>query len=163
MVNSKNEVEFIPEKLFNKIVKLLPIASAEAVIVMDKKLLLFKRSIEPGKGEWWFPGGRIHKGEAPVETLRREIKEETDLEIAGYRLINVYSRVFPQRHDITITYLCKCKKGIVKLNDEHSEYAFFEETPENLHPFIQETLRESLWKEDLKISTANKRRKSGAK
>jgi colanic acid biosynthesis protein WcaH len=145
MKSSKSETKFIPDNLYNKIMKLLPIVSVEAVIISDKRLLLLKRNNEPVKGEWWFPGGRIQKGESLEDTLRREVKEETGLEISSYKLINVYSRVFPERHDITIAYLCKCKKGIVKLNSEHSEYIFFREMPNNLHPCIQKTIQESVW------------------
>jgi len=48
--------------------------------------------------------------------LLREVKEETVLSVSEYRLINVYSRIFPERHDITIVFLCKCREGEIKLN-----------------------------------------------
>jgi len=124
----------------------LPIVSVEAVIVSDGALLFLRRNNEPVKGEWWFPGGRIHKGESIEDALRREIKEETGLEIRDYKLINVYSRVFPERHDITIAYLCNCKRGKVVLNGEHSRYEFFKVMPPGLHPRLQEVVRDSEWK-----------------
>jgi ADP-ribose pyrophosphatase YjhB (NUDIX family) len=137
--------DFIPASLYDQIVNLLPIVSVDAVIVFNKSLLLLKRSNNPAKGLWWFAGGRIHKGESLEHTLRREIKEETDLELETCKLINVYSRVFPERHDITIAYLCKCKEGRINLNDEHSEYGFFSEIPAGLHPYLLETIRDSKW------------------
>ena len=140
---NKDESDFIPDALYAEIMKRLPIVSVEAVIVVDGALLFLKRNNEPVKGEWWFPGGRIRKGECLGDALRREIIEETGMEITDYRLINVYSRVFPERHDITIAYLCKCKKGKVVLNGEHSEYAFFKQMPSDLHPCLQETVRDS--------------------
>lgn len=81
-----------------------------------------RRKNQPVLGEWWFPGGRIRKGESLDEALYREAEEETGLEISSYKLINVYSRVFPERHDITIAYLCKCKEGKITLDSEHFEY-----------------------------------------
>ena len=108
-----------------------------------------KRNNEPAKDEWWLAGNRIRKGESLKEALYREIKEETGLEIGDFRLIDVYSRVFPERHDITIAYLCKCKKGAVSLNDEHSEYAFFKKMPLGLHPSLVETVRDSEWEKDI--------------
>jgi colanic acid biosynthesis protein WcaH len=139
------EADFIPAALYEQIVKILPIVSVDAVIVMDKSLLLLKRKNQPAKGLWWFVGGRIHKGESLEQTLRREIKEETDLELETFKLINVYSRVFPERHDITIAYLCTCKEGKITLNDEHSEYALFGKIPKGLHPYLLETIQDSQW------------------
>lgn len=146
MSSKIKENGFIPSTLYNQILKLLPIASVEAVIVMDNALLFLRRKNNPAKGQWWFPGGRIHKGESLKESLYREVKEETSLEISSYRLINVYSRVFPERHDITIAYLCECKKGKVMLNTEHSEYKLLKETAIGLHPYVLEVISDCDWK-----------------
>jgi ADP-ribose pyrophosphatase YjhB (NUDIX family) len=140
--------DFIPTFLYDQIVKLLPIVSVDAVIVINKSLLLLKRKNQPAKGLWWFAGGRIHRGESLEQTLYREVKEETGLEIEDYKLINVYSRVFPERHDITIAYLCSCKEGKVTLNDEHSEYELFREIPDGLHPYLLKTILDSQWEKD---------------
>jgi ADP-ribose pyrophosphatase YjhB (NUDIX family) len=143
---TKNDnANFIPDSLFDQIVELLPIVSVEALIVIDKSLLFLKRNNKPAKGLWWFPGGRIHKCESLKETLQREIREETGLDLDSFKLINVYSRVFPERHDITITYLCTCKKGKIVIDSEHSEYKLFKETPSDLHPFLKETIQDSNW------------------
>ena len=135
--------DHIPSALYDRIKTCMPIVSVEALIVMDEALLFMRRNNQPAKGEWWFPGGRIRKGESLEEALRREVKEETGLEVSSYKFINVYSRVFPERHDIAIAYLCKCKKGKVKLNKEHSEYGFFKITPIGLNPYLLETIRDS--------------------
>lgn len=58
---ANEESDFIPDKLYNQIMKLMPIVSIEAVIMIDEGLLLLRRKNEPAKGEWWFPGGRIKK------------------------------------------------------------------------------------------------------
>ena len=140
------ESDYIPSAFYDQIRKCMPIVSVEALIVMDETLLFLRRNNQPAKGEWWFPGGRVRKEESLEEALRREVKEETGLEVSSYKLINVYSRVFPERHDITIAYLCKCKKGKVKLNNEHSEHKLTKILPSGLHPHLLETVRESQWK-----------------
>jgi colanic acid biosynthesis protein WcaH len=142
---TKEKGAFIPDPLYNQIVKLLPIVSVEAMIVIDESLLLLKRNNEPAKDLWWFAGGRIHKGESIKETLSREIFEETGLELDTYKLVNVYSRVFPERHDITIVYLCKCKPGKIKIDPEHSEFKLIKKAPNDLHPYLLETIRDSQW------------------
>jgi len=117
--------------------------------VIDGSLLFLKRKNTPALGQWWFAGGRIHKGESFEETLHREVKEETGLKIESYRFIKAYSRVFPERHDITIVYLCKFKEREIKLDSEHSEYRLFKKVPEGLHPYLLETIKDSQWKKQL--------------
>jgi ADP-ribose pyrophosphatase YjhB (NUDIX family) len=75
----------------------------------DDSFLFFRRKDFPVQDCWWFPGGRIRKGEMLEEALVREVKEKTGLEVIESRLVNVYSRIFDERHDITIVYMCKCK------------------------------------------------------
>jgi colanic acid biosynthesis protein WcaH len=157
--NLNKKCGFIPQLTYERIVKCLPIVSVEALIVSEGRLLFLRRKNEPAKGEWWFPGGRLRRGESLKKALCREVAEETGLEIVYTRFIGVYSRVFPERHDITIAYLCKCKEGIVRLNDEHSEYAFFSRNPDGLHPFLAETIYDSIWnKDNLHTETMDKGR-----
>jgi ADP-ribose pyrophosphatase YjhB (NUDIX family) len=145
-LDSNNEPCFIPSVLYDQIIKLIPIPSVEAVIVMDGSLLFLRRKNNPAVGQWWFAGGRIQKGESFEETLRREVKEETGLEIESYRFIKAYSRVFPERHDITIAYLCKCRVAKIELDREHSEYKLFKKLPKDLHPYLLDTIKDSQWK-----------------
>jgi ADP-ribose pyrophosphatase YjhB (NUDIX family) len=117
---------------------------------MDKALLFLRRKNQPAKGQWWFAGGRIHRGESFEETLYREVKEEeTGLQVSAYKFINVYSRVFPERHYITIAYLCKGKEGTIKVDSEHSEYKLFRNMPTDLHPYLVETIRDSKREKEL--------------
>jgi colanic acid biosynthesis protein WcaH len=143
--NLNKKCNYIPKSTYEIIVNCMPIVSVEALIVSEGKLLFLRRKNEPAKGEWWFPGGRIRRGESLQKALYREVLEETGLEIIYTRFIGVYSRVFPERHDITVAYLCKCKEGGVSLDDEHSEYGFFNGNPHGLHPFLGETVADSKW------------------
>jgi len=133
----------IPTRLFNQIIKLLPIASVEAIIKKDNTLLFLKRNNPPVKGEWWFPGGRIKKGETFQEALYREIKEETGLMIDIIRFVGVYNRIFVNRHDITLAFLCRPITDEVILNDEHSKYKFCKNPPKDTHPYILQIIQDS--------------------
>ena len=99
---SKAETGKIPSSLYELILDVLPIAAVEAIISKDNSLLFLRRQNSPAKGQWWFPGGRIRKGETLEEALYREVKEETGLEVIKSKLVNVYSRIFDERHDIAI-------------------------------------------------------------
>jgi 8-oxo-dGTP diphosphatase len=48
----------------------------------EGRILLARRAGDPGRGLWDLPGGFIDEGEEPLETLRRELREETGVEIA---------------------------------------------------------------------------------
>ena len=148
MSSNSEENDFVPSILYGQIMRWMPIVSVEAVIVMEGSLLFLKRKNHPAMGQWWFAGGRIRKGESLEEALRREVKEEVGLEISAYKLINAYSRVFPERHDITMAYLCKCKEGTIMLNNEHSEYKLFRSPPADLHPYLLDTIRDSQWEKE---------------
>ena len=139
---SKAETGKISSSLYELIVDVLPIASVEAIISKDNSLLFLRRKNSPAKGQWWFPGGRIRKGETFEETLIREIKEETGLHVIESKLVNVYSRIFDERHDITIAYFCKCKPAKITLDTEHSEYKYFKNPPKNIHPYLIEVLND---------------------
>ena len=52
-----------------------------AVIVQDASLLLVQRAHDPGAGRWAVPGGRVEPGETLAEAVRREVREETGLEV----------------------------------------------------------------------------------
>ena len=128
---SKAETGKISSSLYELIIDVLPIASVEAIISKDNSLLFLRRQNSPAKGQWWFPGGRIRKGETLEEALYREIKEETGLQVIKSKLINVYSRIFNERHDITIAYLCKCKgdKIILTMSTQNTNTS---KTPQNI-------------------------------
>ena len=142
LILKKPFVTRIPSNLYTQIIEFLPISSVEAIISQNRSLLFLRRNNYPVKGEWWFPGGRIRKGESLEEALYREVKEETGLEVIKSELVNVYSRIFDERHDITIAYLCKCKEDKIVLNNEHSEYKFFKSLPKTIHPYLIQVIQD---------------------
>lgn len=62
-----------------------------ALVVDDQgRLLLGRRSIEPYLGLWDIPGGYLEEFEHPLDGLRRELREETGLEIEPIRFLGAF-------------------------------------------------------------------------
>ncbi len=59
----------------------LPQVAVGAIIFKENKVLLVKSGQAPAKGKWAVPGGKIKPGESMADALKREIREETNLEI----------------------------------------------------------------------------------
>jgi len=53
----------VPESLFGRCLDRLPQICVEPLLVHDGAVLLARRTNEPAAGEWFWPGGRLYKGE----------------------------------------------------------------------------------------------------
>ena len=70
-----------------------PIVGVGAVIICEDKILLEKRKNEPSRGKWTIPGGLVELGESLESAVVREAREETSLEVANPRLLDVVDNV----------------------------------------------------------------------
>jgi 8-oxo-dGTP diphosphatase len=64
---------------------------AYAVVVRDDALLLTRISAIGYPAGWWaLPGGGVDHGESPADTVGRELHEETGMQVATQRLVDVH-------------------------------------------------------------------------
>ena len=68
-----------------------PVAAAIPVTAAGE-LILLRRTFEPGKDLWTFPGGFVDLGESVEDAARREVREELDIAVELGALVGVYSR-----------------------------------------------------------------------
>ncbi|MFB6226181.1 MAG: NUDIX domain-containing protein [Candidatus Paceibacteria bacterium] len=123
--------------------------ATKAFINYEGKILILRESEEyKGKdaGDWDIPGGRIKPGESPIESLRREIREETNLSVQvgePFYIASWEPRVNGEQWQIIGTTLkCNTNTNKVSLSKDHDKYKWIE--PENYRDFsLNETLPET--------------------
>lgn len=81
-----------------------------ALVVRDGKILLVRRAIQPGKGNWTNPGGYIEQHEPIAETIVREVFEESGIRAAVREIVAVRDQ--PRDvHNIYIAFLMDYIEG----------------------------------------------------
>lgn len=97
-----------------------PILAVGAIIIEGGRVLLVERGQEPHKGLWSLPGGLVEIGEHLKDAVRREVSEETGLEIEPLSVFEVFERILrdeagrPEYHYVLIDYLCRVRGGELK-------------------------------------------------
>lgn len=125
------------------------------VLLQNEKgeFLLVKRNAEkyPEVGPRWdIVGGRINPGQALLENLKREVKEETGLELEGEPKLVAAQDILrvEGRHVVRLTYAGKAD-GIPRIDGDHTEYGWFalEEIKnlDNLDIYFRELLEKGLF------------------
>ena len=87
-----------------------PAVTADMIVLTDEpdpQILLIQRGDEPFKGCWAFPGGFMNMDETTEQCAKRELKEETGLEIEEVQQVGAYSTVDrdPRGRTITVAYI----------------------------------------------------------
>lgn len=97
---------------------------AVAVLVgRDGELLLNRRAIQPGMGDWSFPSGYVNRGEVLEEAAAREVKEETGLDVEIGELFGAYSE--PGNPVVLVVYTAAQVVGEPIAGPEVSEVRWF--------------------------------------
>jgi 8-oxo-dGTP pyrophosphatase MutT (NUDIX family) len=121
------------------------VPAASAIVANDEgKILLHRRS---DNDLWALPGGTMEIGESIQETLVREVKEETGLDVMPEYVVGLYTDpkhviAFSDgevRQQFSICFACRIIGGNIQVSDESFEVRFF--SPDeikqlNMHPSI---------------------------
>lgn len=94
-----------------------PFLGVGALIFQASNILLVERGKEPLKGYWSLPGGILETGERLEDAIRREVREETGLEVEPLSIFEIFERIMPDAHGRTeyhyvlIDYWCRPTGG----------------------------------------------------
>lgn len=108
------------------------VPGAEAVCFDERgRILLGRRAFDPGAGLWDLPGGFLHEDEHPLDALRREVREETALEIEPLAFLGHWLEPYDGRIVLCLAWTARAI-GDAQPGDDLVELHWFE--PNDLPP-----------------------------
>lgn len=104
-----------------------PKPCAGALVIRDGRVLLVERAREPFRGWWDVPGGYLEHDEHPEEAARREILEETGLEVRITGLVGVYPSRYGAsgQRTLDLIYLAEVVGGEERPGDDAAAIGWF--------------------------------------
>lgn len=94
-----------------------PFLTVDGIVELDNGIVMIER-MNPPLG-WALPGGFVDYGETVEEAVKREVKEETNLEFSDFKLLGVYSN--PKRdarfHTVSVVFYGKGRGELCAASD----------------------------------------------
>ncbi|MCS7024005.1 MAG: NUDIX hydrolase [Bryobacteraceae bacterium] len=116
-----------------------PILGVGALIFSRNRILLVERGKPPLQGYWSLPGGVVEVGERLEDGIRREVREETGLEVTPIKVATIFERIIldangkTEYHYVLIDYLCRPRGGHIRAGSDVSALAWVRK--EDLHHY----------------------------
>ncbi|MGD0617038.1 MAG: NUDIX hydrolase [Bryobacteraceae bacterium] len=110
-----------------------PFLGIGALIFDGDSILLAERGHEPLKGWWSLPGGILETGETLLNGIRREVREETGLEVEPEAIFEIFERIMPdaegrtEYHYVLIDYTCRVVGGALEAGSDVSHAVWVRE------------------------------------
>jgi 8-oxo-dGTP diphosphatase len=119
-----------------------PLVGVGAIIVSNGRVLLVCRGREPLKGHWTLPGGVLELGESLVDGVKREIAEETGLEVEPIELVELLDRIHREGekvryHYVIADYLCRVTGGQLRAASDADAVRWVERAEWNSHSALK--------------------------
>ena len=103
-----------------------PKAVVGAIVYNDKGEIFLAKSYK-WRNKWAIPGGHVERGESLKSAVKREVKEETNLDVKNIEFVDIQESIFSKefhkkRHFIFIDFCCNAVSSDIKLNNELQEH-----------------------------------------
>ncbi|HVX02456.1 MAG TPA: NUDIX hydrolase [Nitrososphaera sp.] len=105
-----------------------PTPTIDAILQKGSRILMVRRKKDPFKGMLALPGGFVNEGETVEDAVKREVLEETSLEIEPINILGVYSDPHrdPRMHTMTVVFVSIITGGKEKAEDDASNLEWVE-------------------------------------
>ncbi len=127
--------EKLPYEEFKKIYSRVPRLCIDLIFVQENGVLMIERAIDPGKGNWHFPGGTVLMGESINDTITRIAAEETNLQVLDFELLGYMEfdeSDNPYFHTISMVFRINQFEGTLKGGRQGSHLKFHSQIPEKI-------------------------------
>ena len=94
-----------------------------AVVLRADSVCLVRRAHPPSAGQWSLPGGKVEHGETLSAALRREVREETGLDVEVGELVEVVE-ILDDGHYVVLDYVCHLESGELSAGDDAAAAAW---------------------------------------
>lgn len=145
--------ERIPDESFAAFLDTMPQVSVEIVLEHDGSVLLVRRTNDPAKGEWFWPGTRLYKGETFEHAVRRLAREELGIEVTIRSRVGVYNHFWETAnlpnvettHTVNVVYHVRLANDLneLVLDGQHDEFRFVDRIEPDLHEYVKRYLDDS--------------------
>ncbi len=101
-----------------------PCLCAVGIVIFHNQCLFLERKKPPLL--WCPPCGKMEGKESPLACVKREVKEETALEVDPLLCIHVWRGVVLGNDVLSFSYVCRASSSKVTLSEEHSAYQWID-------------------------------------
>jgi colanic acid biosynthesis protein WcaH len=142
--------ELLPEETYRAFLGSMPEACVDVVVEHDDRVLVARRENEPARGEYFWPGSRLFKGEALEDAAHRVAREELGLDVEVVEQLGANAHVWDTseqsddvaRHTVVVVYrvVPTAADPQPTLDDQHSAVRWLEGPDPGLHEYVNRYL-----------------------
>lgn len=139
--------ELVPEALYTEFIGRMPEACVDVVVEHEGAVLLGRRTNAPAKGEWFWPGSRLFRGEELEDAARRVAEEELGLAVTVEEQLGANAHFWAEseqdedvgRHTVVVVYRVTPESDDPEPtpDDQHAGFRWVDGTEPDLHEYVR--------------------------